>query len=70
MAYQEVTKQQVAAAYRSEIDFSDILSNYPEGELEQDQAEQLSQEITQKIHDEACKVIDPIKQYPPILFVY
>lgn len=68
MAYTGKTKQQIAAASGSDIDFSDILAAYPSGILEQDQAEELSQEITQKIYDEICKVIDPDKTYPPIRF--
>lgn len=68
MAYTGKTKQQIAAASGSDIDFSDILSNYPSGTLEQEQAEELSQEITQKIYDEICKVIDPDKEYPDLRF--
>ena len=68
MAYTGKTKQQIAAAPQSEIDFDEILSNYPSGTLELEQAEQLSQEITQKIYDEICKVLDPTNGYPPLKF--
>lgn len=68
MAYQNVTKQQIAAATQSEIDFSDILGNYPDGNLEQEQAESLQLEIVQKICDEISKIIDPDKEYPDLRF--
>ena len=66
MAYQEVNKNQVKNGFQ--CDLSEILEEFETGVLAQEDAELLSQMLAQKAYEEACKVIDPDKEYPPLRF--
>lgn len=66
MAYQEVNKYQVKNGF--ECDLTEITEEFENGILTQEEAELLSQMYAQKAYEEACKVIDPDKTYPPLRF--
>jgi hypothetical protein len=66
MAYTGKTKGEIYTAFVAQLDA--VLAGYPSGNLTQIQAESLQKSLAQKGYEEAGKVIDPDKTYPPLRF--
>lgn len=68
MAYQNVTKQQIINAVTARL--NNDLDGYPDNVvLDEEVAEAMIFELTEKAYNEACKTVNPDKTtYPPVRF--